>query len=292
MRSKLIFAVVALLLLIPLTAAATTVKLTTLPGRDVFISAWSENLGYQISPPEHFLSDVYGHVEYSYEKTTSPFEVLVIVKNALTGIQEYREELGPYNAGGTVELPALIPDGYVNPLDMEDDPTNDPPADNPTDDETDNPPADDPIDNETEDNQTNITGNAISDEGIGLEPETMKIIYYVLGSIFVVGIIGAIVIFVMMKVRHHESTPRYGMEPVNLDKRHRQDHSGDKDLDSIESEIENVERQIDMYKKRNRLSDAEKRLEEKKKMLERIKRGEKIESHKEERDSKYKRRFD
>lgn len=296
MKSGLIIAIFALFLLLPL-CTATTIKVTTLPGRDVFVSIWTEDGEAQVSPPKKYLSDVYGHVEHTYDGSTSPFSVLVIVK--LFGVQEYREEFGPYNSGETVELPSLVPEGYIDSLSIEDDSEDVEPSDD-TNTEEDIDSSENSTTNATEDNSeddadetqegnvTSLTGSIIS-EG-SLSPETMKIIYYVLGSIFTVGVIATIVVFARMKIRRRGNNQIYGMEPVKLDKRRRYNSSKDEDLSSIENEIETVEKQIEAYKNRSRLSEAERRLEEKKGMLEKLKRGEGVEPQKDQ-DQKYKRRF-
>jgi hypothetical protein len=277
MRSGLVIIFVALLLVMPLCSAATTIKLNTMPGREVFVSIWAEGHGLQLDPPKKYLSDVYGHVEHVYEGTTSPFDVLVIVKSF--GVQEYREEFGSYEIGGTVQLPDLVAEGYVNPLSAGDSSESDSTEDGSNDEvtSTDNSTNEGDMGNETgENNVTGITGHAISEGGFNMSPEVTKIIYYILGSVFVVGAIAAIVMFTMMKVRRRGSGPPvYGMAPVKLDKKYKREGSSDRNLDSIENEIEDVEKQIDMYRKRSRLSDAEKRLDEKRKMLESLKRGEK-----------------
>lgn len=278
MRSRTVLIIAALILIFPLTTAATVLEGKTLPGRSVTVSVWSES-GAQYQAPELQTSDIYGEYSYTYEGDDAPFEVLVIVKTF--NVQEYREYFGPYaELGGTIQLPDLLPEDYVNPLGENDE--NEPDDNNSTgennetgeNDESNNTNENNETDNG---NQSNITGDVTGEvTGDSLDNNVVKIFYYVLGAIFIIGVVAAIVVLLMTKLRGGAPAKpaKFGMEPVKLNEKYKSS-GDDRDLDKIEEEIEMVEKQIEMYKKRNRLSEAEKRLEEKKKMLEKLKKGEK-----------------
>jgi hypothetical protein len=283
MRS-LVITIIALLLILPLASAATTIKLKTLPGHDVFISIWTEGLGSQVTSPKKYLSDINGEVTHVYEGSTSPFDVLVIVK--AFDIQKYREEFGPYETGGVVQLPDLLPESYTPPVEEDDNSTGEESNEdnstiaNSTNEEN----------NSSEENQE-ITGNG----GFSFEflsGDKAKTVYYVIGAIFIVAVVAVMVVYVLTRMKRSKPV-QYGMEPVKLPEKPKHGSSGDKYLDSIEREIDDVERQIEQYKKRNRLEEAQKRLEEKKRILEKIKRGENIDYAKDssKEDQKHKKRF-
>ncbi|MBU0907891.1 MAG: hypothetical protein KKD18_04965 [Nanoarchaeota archaeon] len=288
MRSTLILIIIALILIVPLTDAATTIKGKTLPGRDVAVSIWKDENGPpQYQAPELTRSDIYGIYQYTYDGDKTPFTVLVIIKSF--NIQEYRQYFGPFESlGGTIQLPDLLPEGYIDPTQWDDE-TNDN-EDNITNDQ------DDDITDENNDNLTNENNDnnqeTDSDSTIPwFNENTLQILYYILGGIFIVGVIAAIVVFIITKIKNAPKKPiRYGMEPVKLDTKYK-GAGNDKYLSKIEEEIDDVERQIEQYKKRNRLEDAERRLEEKKKLLEKLKKGENFGSSKEEREEKYKKKF-
>lgn len=285
MRSIVITALIALLLIFPVASAATTIRVKTLPGHDVYISIWDQNFGHQITSPKKYLAGIDGEVEHVYDGTTSPFGVMVIVK--LFESQKYREQFGPYTTtGGTIDLPDLLPDGY-----------------DPGDDES----ADTGVNNTNTNNTaaginntiTNQTGNLTTgsqDKGQNISFKSIFastaaiVIYCIIGGIILLAIIAAIIMVIVRKIRSSKPA-RYGMEPVSLNTKYRPP-SGDKYLDNIEKEIDNVDRQIEQYKKRNLLEDAQRRLEEKKRVLEKIKRGENVDySRNNNQDHKFKKRF-
>jgi hypothetical protein len=299
MRSVIIV-LIALLLILPLASAATTIKIKTLPSHDVFISVWDVNFETQYAPPKKSVATLDGDAQYIYEGTRSPFGVLVIVK--AFDIQKYREEFGPFNTGGVVQLPNLLPDDYEPPEGNDDVVT-----DNSTDDDSDDDTAiDNSTDDDSEDNDTIVDDSTdnqnATEEDWGSFTEiftgdTAKIIYYIIGAIFIIAMVALIVIFILTRVRRPKPI-QYGMEPVKFTEKPKPQPSGDKYLDSIEKEIENIDRQIEQYKKRNRLEEAQKRLEEKKRVLEKIKRGEEMDyaktsGHQKQSDSehKFKKRF-
>lgn len=260
-----------LLLILPLASAATTIKLTTVPGNDVYISIWDDEFAAQLKAPKKYIADINGQVQHSYDGTSSPFGVLVVVK--YFGEEKYRERLGPYTVGGTIVLPDLLPDGYDPTLEEDDQETPATPAENITQTNITT------TNNNT--NETNLTGSAIQETETTniislnfLSSQTAKTAYFIIGGIAVIAIIVKIIIFTISRLKLSRSSSQYGMEPVKFSGKPKFNPSGDKYLDHIEREIENLDHQIDQYKKRSRLEDAQRRLEEKKRILEKMKRGE------------------
>lgn len=290
MRSVTII-LIAFLLILPLVSASTTIKLRTLPGHTIYISIWSSSQENQIESPKKYLSDINGDVQHTYEGTTSPFDVLVVVK--AFDVQKYREYFGPYVTGGVVQLPNLLPEGF-EAFEGNESLVNNTKINNTND-------TNDSVNQTNNETTGTITGDSVQEITNSSENtpskfftgDVAKVIYSIFGVIFIAGVIIVIIIFIVTKIRRPRKI-QYGMEPVKLDVKYRPDPSGDKYLDNIEKEIENVGIQIEQYKKRNRLEEAQKRLEEKKRVLERIKRGDNIDSSsssKEDRENKYKKRF-
>ncbi len=276
---------IALLLVLPAVSGATTIKLKTLPGHDVSISIWNTDFTVIYSAPEKYLSDIYGDVTHIYEGTQSSFGVMVVVE--AFDVKKYREQFpGPYAAGETIQLPNLFPEDYTPPeYDDEEPPAEPEEPQNQTEE----------IQEDIQDNQEDtILASAIASNGSVFNDGNYQIVYYTVGGIFILGVIAAIVVFLISKLKAPK-TIQYGMEPVKLNVKYKSSSSTDRDLDVIEKEIEDVERQIEQYKKRNRLDDAQRRLEEKKKMLERLKKEEHHTSspshHRSEEHSRYKKRF-
>ena len=272
--------IIALLLILPLASAATTIKLKTIPGHDVFISVWDTAFETQHQSPGKSLSDINGDVQYIYDGTSTPFGVLVIVK--AFGVEKYREEFGPYNIGSVIQLPDILPDALKSAMGISSNISSN--VTNVTENETTNNTSENNSQNNSEVEETlnttgSLTGNVAKETGGNessfseiLTSSTAKTVYYVFGAIFILAMFLLIITYTVAKIRSPKKIP-YGMEPVNLNRQSRQDSSGDKYLDKIEKEIDDVDRQIDQYKKRNILDDAQRRLEEKKKMLERLKRS-------------------
>jgi len=104
--------------------------------------------------------------------------------------------------------------------------------------------------------KNSITGQAISDNGIGSLPNT---IYYIIGAVMVVALA---LVLILKRMAHHTVKPISSPE------------ISDKTIEDLETKIQNAQKEINKFKNKGRIKAAQKKIEDDKKSLERLEKGE------------------
>jgi hypothetical protein len=273
----ILFAVCLIFLFFPLVSALSTdISIKTLSGHTVFITPIDPTTEETLIAPQQFKADPFGKVQYTFSnEDVSSFKVRVVVK--LFGETKFREIFGPFSAGNPVEI-ELLPEGYVDYAEQQETTLKVNTEINNSNNETSNEtaltavPETVPEETVQEETASPVTGSVI---GSFSSKKTLKIVYYAVGAILLVGVVSFFIVAVVSKRRNKNN--QFGMQPVKLNglppKEEAYDSRTDSQLSKIEKEIGLVEREIENYRRKNRLLDAEKKLEEKKRLLAQLRGG-------------------